>query len=284
MSFSLIAPATPAEAFRALQADPVGTTFAIAGGTDLLRDVDDGRIRPVQVVSLRNLPWRNLTHDERGVTIGSTLPFREMELDARLRTEYPGLWESIRSVGSVALRHRATLGGNLARASAASDLIPILLAHDAVVDLAGADGARALPIAGFVLGSRRTALRSGELIRSVRIPHPGPSTYMWQRVRPANDISQVGVAALRPIDGSGWRVALGGVAPVARRIPEVESCLRAPVPSDLEIAEAASEASERAPFVSDKRASESYRRQLVGVLVERALRAVRSTVETAVPS
>ena len=86
---------------------------------------------------------------------------------------------------------------------------------------------------------------------------------------------------LRPTDGSGWRVALGGVAPVACRIPEVEACLPSPVPSDREIAHAAGEAAGRAPFVTDKRASELYRRRLVGVLVERALRAVRLTAEGA---
>ncbi|MCI4328568.1 MAG: FAD binding domain-containing protein, partial [Thermoplasmata archaeon] len=200
---------------------------------------------------------------------------RDVETDPRIRRSYPGLWESIRSVGSVSLRHRATLGGNLARASPASDLIPILLAHEALVSVVSASGDREVPIAEFVLGSRRTTLQPGELIRSIRIPHPGPSTYVWQRVRPANDISQVGVAVLRPRDRPGWRVALGGVSPVAQRIPEVEACLRSATPSDSEVVEAAREAAERAPFVTDKRASEAYRRKLVGVLVERAVRAVR---------
>jgi CO/xanthine dehydrogenase FAD-binding subunit len=275
MTFSLVVPSTPAEAFRALGQEPRGSTHALAGGTDLLRDVDDGKVAPTRVVSLRALPWRKMEHDADGITIGSTLPFRDVETDPRIRRSYPGLWESIRSVGSVSLRHRATLGGNLARASPASDLIPILLAHEALVSVVSASGDREVPIAEFVLGSRRTTLQPGELIRSIRIPHPGPSTYVWQRVRPANDISQVGVAVLRPRDRPGWRVALGGVSPVAQRIPEVEACLRSATPSDSEVVEAAREAAERAPFVTDKRASEAYRRKLVGVLVERAVRAVR---------
>jgi carbon-monoxide dehydrogenase medium subunit len=142
------------------------------------------------------------------------------------------------------------------------------------------DGAREIPMEEFGVATRRTSLRPTELVESVHLPPAAASQYLWQRVRPANDISQVGVAVARvPEDGSSrWRVALGGVAPKPSRIPEAEALLVSPAPTEVEIELAAQEAARRAPFVTDKRATETYRRRLVAVLVRRA---VRDALDTA---
>ena len=123
----------------------------------------------------------------------------------------------------------------------------------------------------MLLGARRTALAPGELIDAIVIPHAGPSSYVWQRVRPANDISQVGVAVACVGDPATWRVALGGVMPVPLRLPSVEAILGASVPDRASLSAAGREAAERAPFVSDKRATEAYRRHLVAALVRRGV-------------
>jgi CO/xanthine dehydrogenase FAD-binding subunit len=273
MGFELVAPASVEEAVGMLGASRPGAVVALAGGTDLLLDIEDGRQAPLRVVSLRRLPWRSMRWTGRSLRIGSTLPLRDLEVDAKVRERLPGLWQAVRAVGGVALRHRATLGGNLARASPASDLLPILLAHDSVVDLIGPKGARSVPLSKFLLGSRRTALARGELIASATIPFFAPSEYVWQRVRPANDISQVGVAVVRAPDPPYWRVALGGVQPNVTRLPTVEKILASARPTDAEVERAAAEAALRAPFVTDKRATESYRRRLVRTLVRRAVSA-----------
>jgi xanthine dehydrogenase small subunit len=280
MSFSLAAPASEAEALRLWGATPAGEGAVLAGGTDLLRDIEDGRLAPRVLLSLRRLPWRQILWDGDELVVGSTAPLRDLERDPHLRARAAGLWEAVRAVGGVALRHRATLGGNLARASPASDLLPILLAYDAKVHLAAAGGDRTVALDAFLQGSRTTALRPGELIRSVRLTVGGPSTYVWRRVRPANDISQVGVAALRSPTPPYWRIALGGILPVPRRLPEVERQLAVVRPEDATVEAAATEAARLAPFTTDRRATEAYRRQVVAALVRRAVRDLRDRAPT----
>jgi CO/xanthine dehydrogenase FAD-binding subunit len=262
-------PASPAAAF-ALLAGPAPAA-PLAGGTDLLFDLDRGPSAPSVVVSLRRLPWRDLRWEGNRLYLGATRPLADIERDARVRAELPGLRQAIRSVGAPALRTRATFGGNLARAAPASDLLPIALALEGEVELERATGSRRLPIAEFLVGSRRTALAPGELIRGISLAAL-PSQYLWQRVRPANDVSQVGVAVAHRPDGP-WRIALGGVQPCARRIPEAERALPA-APAPEEIAAAAEAAAEKAPFASDRRATEQYRRQVVRALVARAVGAL----------
>lgn len=271
MSFQLVQPSTPGEAIRLLSRSAAGEIAVLAGGTDLLFDLDQARIAPAQVLSLRKLPWRYLRWEGNSLVVGSTLPLRALELDPHVQSRLPGLWEAIRDVGSPALRSRATLGGNLGRCSPASDLIPILLALDARVRIVGPSGVREHPVDIVLQESRRTSLGPAELIESVILPASAPSTYLWQRVQPVNDISQVGVAAAFVPEGPHWRIALGGLQPRARRLSEAEAMLRSARPTHLEMELAAQEAARRAEFVSDKRATESYRRRLVSVLVRRAI-------------
>lgn len=274
MPFDLIVPTTPRAAVEALaEAGPAGGA-ALAGGTDLLLDLEENRVRAGRVVSLRKLPWNSYRWEQSALVVGSTLPLSELESDLRLRQELPALWTAIHAVGSLALRHRATMGGNLGRAAPASDLLPVLLALDAELVLFGREGRRTISIDRFLEGSRRTALRPAELVEEIRCASPQPSEYLWQRVRPANDISQVGVAVAYSSAASDWRVAVGGVSPRPLRVPEAESKLRHLTPLETEVEEASEEAARRAPFVTDKRATEAYRRQLVKVLVARAVRAV----------
>ena len=278
MGFRLLAPSEPSEAFRLLADPRLAPVSVLAGGTDLLLDIDANRVAPATVLSLRHLPFRTIRWGPEELEVGSTAPLSELEEDPRLAQRLPGLAVAIGAVGGYALRHRATVGGNLARAAPASDLLPVLLAHDARVGLVGPEGERALPIEQFLIGSRTTALRPNELIRSAHVPY-APSTYLWQRVRPANDISQVGVAAARG-PGGDWRIAVGGILPCARRLRTSERELRSPRPSAEEVRRAVAKGAEEAAFPTDKRASERYRQRLLGVLIERAVRLVAGAGET----
>ncbi|EQD42574.1 Molybdopterin dehydrogenase, FAD-binding domain protein, partial [mine drainage metagenome] len=144
--FDLVAPRSVDEALAALRAAGPDGAAVLAGGTDLLLDLDEGRQRPRRVVSLRHLPWRTLDWTGPSLTIGSTLPLRALETDPDLVARFPGLAQAVRAVGSVALRHRATLGGNVVRAAPASDLVPVLLTLDAEVEVVGPRGSRRVPI------------------------------------------------------------------------------------------------------------------------------------------
>jgi CO/xanthine dehydrogenase FAD-binding subunit len=256
----------------ALRSAPPGEVAVLAGGTDLLHDLEEGRAAPQLLLSLRRLPWQTLAWDGGALTIGSTLPLRTLENDPELRARIPGLFAAVRAVGSVALRHRATLGGNLGRSAPASDLVPMLLALDAEVELVGPAGVRTLSVDRFVQGSRKTALGPGELISSVRIPEARPSAYFLQRVRPFHDISHMAVAVAYSPGTQRWRVAIAGFPPRPILVPEAEAALHGPRPDPAEVASAAEALARHAPIVADKRASEEYRRRLVRPLLERGVR------------
>ena len=243
----------------------------IAGGTDLLLDLDDGRLAPSRVVSLRRLPWRTLDWNGSQLIVGSTLPLRALEQDPDLPRRMPALFQAVRAVGGVALRHRATLGGNLVRSAPASDFLPVLLALDAEVDIVGPHGERRVLVDRFIRASRQVDLTPGELVRSVRFPEARPSVYLWQRVRPANDISQVAVAlAFSPAERQ-WRVAVGGVSPRPSLVHEAAQALGSGRPAAAAIEHAARLAGDTSGFVTDRRASVEYRRHLVRTLLARAV-------------
>ncbi len=268
----LVVPSTEAEALAVLGSAAPGEVAILAGGTDLLFDLESGRSRARQLLSLRRLPWSTHAWDEDALRIGSTEPLRTLEFDPLVAERFPALAQAIAAVGSPALRRQATLGGNLGRAAPASDLVPVLLALDAEVELVGPNGPRTIAIDRFVRASRQTELARGELIRSVRLPEPRPSAYLWQRVRWANDISQIGVAVAFARGDGRWRVALGGVPPRAVGVPEVADRLRGPAPPDADVRAAGELLAAHPALVTDRRATDEYRRSLAAVLLRRAVR------------
>ena len=269
MAFRLEVPGTVEEAVRSLSGAAPGTVAVLAGGTDLLLDIGLGRATPARVISLRKLPWRSVERRAGRLEIGSLAPLHLLEVDPALPRDLPGLYEAVRAVGSVALRSRATLGGNVVRSSSASDLLPMLLALGAEIGLVGPSGRRTLPIHEFLDRPRRPAMAAEELVERIVLPERAPSSFRWQRVRPANDVSQVSVAVART--AAGWRVALGGIAPVPALVPEAAALLGEKEPGPAAIHDAAVAAGTAARFVSDQRATEAYRRLVVRVLTERAL-------------
>lgn len=279
MEFVVEAPSDPDEAVRRLAESPAGSVAVLAGGTDLLLDLDAGRLRVERVLSLRKLPWRAVTPVGARWRLGSLCPLRDVERAPGLADALPGFHEAVRAVGSVALRARATLGGNIVRSAPASDLLPILLAYEATVTLRGPEGVREVPLESLLHAPRAPALRPHELVEAVTIPRAGPSAFLWQRVRPTNDISQVGVAVARPGPDGPWRIALGGIAPLPARAPEAEARVPSALPPDGEIAQAAGEAARQARVLRDRRATESYRRGLLEVLTRRALERARARAE-----
>jgi len=272
--FELVVPATEDEALAALAEGPPGTVAALAGGTDLLLDLDERRAEPRRLVSLRRLPWRSHVWEAGGLVVGSTEPLAALEADVELRRRLPALARAVAAVGSPALREQATFGGNLGRAAPASDLTPVLLALDADVELVAPGGTRRLPVDRFLRASRETALERAELVRSVRFPETRPSSsYLWQRVRPANDISQIGVAVAFSPGADRWRVSLGGVPPRPLLVDAVACELHGPRPNEREVAAASGILASHPALVTDRRATDEHRRRLASALLARAVAA-----------
>jgi carbon-monoxide dehydrogenase medium subunit len=197
-----------------------------------------------------------------------------------IANEVPVLPFAARYMGSPAIRHLATVGGNLCNASPAADLPPVLLVLDAEVGIVGSAGPRRLPLQRFFLGPGQTTLAAGELLAWVEFPrrHTG-WTVRYERldVRRAMDIAIVGVAFAVRWDGNrvaGARLALGAVAPTPVRVPEAEAALVDGGLTRAAIEGAAGLAAAAARPIGDVRATADYRRDMVAALVRRGLGAM----------
>jgi CO/xanthine dehydrogenase FAD-binding subunit len=242
-----------------------------------LRQPQRGK-RPPAVISIKRIP--ELGRIEVGasaVRLGALTTLAALIEHPIIRAEYPILPFTARYMGSPAIRHLATVGGNLCNASPAADLSPVLLVLDAEVGIVGPGGARRLALDQFFRGPGRTALGADELLAWLEFPrkHDG-WTVRYERldVRRAMDIAIVGVAlALRRAGTrvAEARLALGAVAPTPLRVPAAEAAL---VEGGLEpaaVERAAGLAMAAARPIDDVRATAEYRREMVGALVRRAL-------------
>ena len=273
-------PDTVDEAVEYLNAEPSATL--LAGGTDLMVEVNDGHRRPSgSVVVLNRIPeLRSWRHDpaSAAVTIGAAVRYREM-LDGPLADMVPALSQAARTVGSPQIRNVGTLGGNLGTCSPAGDGLPVLSALGAVVELASASGRRTVPVGEFMVGVKRTALEPGELIVSVTVPVvDGWQGYAKVGVRNAMVIAVASVCLVLDRTRSSVGVALGSVGPTILRCPDAERHLAGSVdwttldasPADLD--QFASLVSAASRPITDHRSSADYRRHAVGVLARRLAR------------
>jgi CO/xanthine dehydrogenase FAD-binding subunit len=268
------------EAVRCLRAEPDATI--LAGGTDLMVDVNAGRRALGPVLSLRGLTdLRGWWREGDDLVLGAGLTFAAAEAGG-LAELVPALSQAARTVGSPQIRNAATLGGNLGTASPAGDSLPVLAAMGATVRLLGPSGPRRLPLTGFITGVKRTALRRGEFITAVTLPvRPGRQEFLKVGPRSAMVISVATVAVVADLDRCQVRIGLGAVAPVPVRATAAERLIAAQVdwttgrlPADADLADLAGEVARAAAPIDDHRSSIAYRRHAVAVCARRALERV----------
>ncbi len=261
----------------------------LAGGTDLLIQLRRGAIHCDHLVDIgRIADLDGIAVDGDAVRIGALTRHRAIERHDGFAGPLQALIEASRVVGGWQVRNMATIGGNVANASPAADLVPVLLALDAMVELAGADDIRHLPLPQFLLGPRRTAARPDEVLTAFRFVSP-PERYATAFLkagrRKAMEISIINVAALLAVDGAGRcrsaRLALGAVGPVALRATAAETALQDRTLSDDAFEEAGLAAAAASQPIDDVRASAAYRRHLVARLTVRALRLCRERLAEA---
>ncbi|WP_246056709.1 xanthine dehydrogenase small subunit [Nocardioides eburneiflavus] len=259
-------PADLADALALLAAHP--DAAVVAGSTDWGVEANLRGRRAAHVVAVDRLPeLRGLTTDADVIEIGAALTLSEVE--AALGDDVPLLAQVWPQFASRLIRNSATIGGNLATASPIGDLAPALLALDARLVLASADGDREVALADFFTGYRETVLRPAELVRAVRVPTPLAAHATFRKIakRRFDDISSVAVAvALDVVDGAvvRARIGLGGVAATPVRARATEAVLEGRT-WDLDTVEAASAvlAQEGTP-IDDQRASAAYRSAMLG--------------------
>lgn len=245
----------------------------MAGGTDLLVAIRKGQERPALLVYVGELPeLRILREGEGGLEVGAALTHEEL-LSHPATERVPILRQVLHTIGSPAIRAMGTLGGNLVTASPAGDSLVALYLLEARVRTVGPEGERELSVFEFITGPRQTALKPGELVRSVFLPYPAgqPRTF-FRKVgrRRALVIAVVSLGALVWVkDGlvERARLALGSVAPTVLRPREVEEGLvgRPMAPEAWE--ELVPVLSAATLPISDLRASAEYRRKVAGRLL-----------------
>jgi len=259
-----------------------GNVTILAGGTDLMPQSKSARARfqPVLMNIRRIRELSGMREDDGIVRFGALTTITELLDSALVRTRLRALWQSCDHFASDQLRTAATLGGNICNASPAGDTLVPLLVFDARVVLASKpDGTlqmRSVPLADFFAGPGRTHRRANELLVAIEMPLPPTgfaSEFYKFGTRPALDISAIaiGLGAVRDQDTlRDVRLAFGAVAPTPIRAPKTEAVLEGkPIRVALEAALAAAEA-EIHP-ISDLRASEWYRRELVRNILYRML-------------
>ena len=250
----------------------------LAGGTDLIVQLERGRIAPRHVIGLRRVPGLTGIEVNGRVTLGARVTPRAIERAPELAGAFRCLIEGAEVIGGHQVRNVATVGGNLVNASPAADGTPPLLAHDAEVLLAarrnGTIHHRKLALSKFVEGPGRTALGEDEILLEVQcaaLPKHGAA---FEKVgqRRSLVISTVCVAALVELDDTNRkladvRLAVAGIGPVPRRMDKIEAALKGQMPSARLLEDAAAIAGD----LVASRTRQEYRREVVRGFVLRAL-------------
>ena len=264
------APSTLREALEIRASHP--EAVPVAGGTDLMVEVNARRLRPVALLDLSRVEeLRAWGRDDGRMFVGAGVTFARI---LRELGEFPPLVEAARSVASPQIRNRATIGGNLVTASPAGDSIPVLAVYDAEVVVASASASpRRIRLADFLVGPKRTSLAPDEIVLGVEWqPVAGPGSFSKVGRRSAMVIA-IASAALQVDEVHGSvRLALGSVAPTVVRAPLAECFAEGLDWSDpATLAEFGRLAASEARPIDDLRGSAEYRRHVVEVLARRAL-------------
>jgi carbon-monoxide dehydrogenase medium subunit len=266
-AFEYARPASLAEAVAAL-AKRGPDARILAGGTDLIIRLRDGTLAPAVVVDVKRIPELapRIEQLDGHVRISAGTTMTDVIESPILRRWYPALTDAARFVGSVQIRNRATLAGNLCNASPAADTAPPLLVYGARIEIAGEGGTREVPLDAFFIRSGVTALAPGELVTAIRLPIPALRTgaaFARRTRRRGHDLAAVTLAVT--VDESGvTRLAYGSLGPRPllflddRGAPELETWFVAARPSPTSM-----------------RAGPEYRIAMLRVLATRSLALAR---------
>jgi len=250
----------------------------LSGGTDLLVRMRNGLVHPDLLLDVSRIPTlQGIRQTESSIEIGAAITEGEILASPTVCVTLPLLATALRSLGSVQIRNRGTLGGNLVNASPAADGAVPLLLYDAELDLVGREGERTVPLDGFFLGPGETALGSGEFVRTIRMPIPKTEYRTFYRKVGRRRALTIAIASLGALilveDGlvADARIAAGSVAPIPIRLRAVEERLRGTSSTEADADEAAHLAMAAVSPISDVRSTAEYRTRVIGNLATRAL-------------
>ena len=260
-----------------------GDVRPLAGGTDLIIGIRDGSTRPTTVVDVKGIAEfsRDIRVEDGRLRIGAGTTMTDLLRDERIRRDYTALAEAAAYVGSIQIRNRATLAGNICNASPAADTAPALLAFEARVIAVGPGGRRIIPLDEFFVRSGVTTLAPGELVEAIEMPLPDGrrgSVHARRTRRRGHDLASVTLAV--SLDDKGVaRVSYGSVGPRPIAAVDESGLLADPGASDDAVSGRLDELfAAAAPSPTSMRASPEYRLAMLRVMGRRAVRAAQTRV------
>jgi carbon-monoxide dehydrogenase medium subunit len=273
-------PASVQEASRLLRDNGPGGRF-LAGGTDLVIAMKEKGLVPKYVVDLKRIPGLAGIRENGDGTIflGALTTMREIEVSPLIRKKYPFLAQSAAEVGSIQIRNRATVGGNMANATPSADVAPALIALNATVKITGASGERTVPLESFFRGPGQTVMNGDEILTEITLPKTAAQLvgeYIKFSPREMMDLAYVGVAVVYNLAENDKRctgvgIVLGAVAPTPMRAKKAEAVLEGQALNEALAERAGAIAAEESRPISDVRSTADYRRAMVGAMTKRAL-------------
>ena len=267
----------------ALMADADGAARPLAGGTDLIIRIRDGSIRPRTVVDVKGIAEfsRDIRIEDGWLRIGARTTMTDLLRDDRIRRDYTALAEAAAYVGSVQIRNRATLAGNICNASPAADTAPALLAFEARVVGVGQRGRRVIPLDDFFVRSGVTTLAPGELVEAIEMPVRSGrrgSVHARRTRRRGHDLASVTLAVTIDEDGV-TRVSYGSVGPRPVLAIDDTGLLADPAAADDAVRGRLDELfAAAAPSPTSMRASPEYRLAMLRVMGLRAVQDARKRI------
>lgn len=255
----------------------------LAGGTDILVDLKTDRFNINHMVSIQRIAkLRGVSATEKGLRIGALTTANQLAAAPLVQQRFPAILDATRDMAAPQIRNMATVGGNLACAVPSADLPPILMVMNASVILWSLRGEREVSLDRFFTGPRQTVRRDDEILTEIRLPFPPQgfgAAYARFGLREANACALAGVAASLLLDERqivrDARICLGAVAPTPLLIPTARVLLLGKKAEGEPLRQAVEMAMEVSKPISDIRGSAEYRRDLIGVLTQRALVSAR---------
>lgn len=275
--FEYIRPNTLEEAVSCLA--ELKSSRILAGGTDVLVQMRAGSSEPGVLVDIKKLDvLKKWGFSEEGLIIGALVTHRELECSALIQKKYPILHDGVSRVGSVQIRNRATVGGNLCSALPSADSAGPLLALNAGLEIYGPEGKKEVPLDQFYTGIKQTVLKKGELLTRILVPTYGKNSggaYIKFTRREAMDLALLGVSVFLETEDDQItckeaRIALSTAAPTPIRAYQAEAILKGQVLGKDLFSQVADAVLNEAKPRSSWRASEEFRRRLIKHLIPRA--------------
>jgi carbon-monoxide dehydrogenase medium subunit len=230
------------------------------------------------IVDIKKIPEvREIVEEDGAWRFGAAVTGKEMMDNAAFNKAWPGVMDGVRLIGSVQVRGRATVGGNLCNASPAADGVPPMIAARAVAIIVGPNGRREIPVEDVAIAPGKTSLEPGEIVVSFQLPKRAPNSgdaYLRFTPRTEMDIAVVGCGINLTLDDKGIctdaRVSLGAVAARALLVDEAAKALIGTPVDAAALENLAAAASAACKPIDDKRGTIEYRTEVAGVLAQRA--------------